>query len=200
MAALQRVAIYTLLFDDTGTNRVLSAGNATDPSNYADNTTHFLRSRGGGTTYLNVGAAGLGLNVLSSDTATTDATLCARTSDNLVLKGTGALGICLGTSGAQFKTAFAPMTAGLDEVARLHLQNYRYLKGYGDGGDNVQFGLTAQDVDSVLPTLVRHDAKGEAINYDSGALLFIGLKAIQELKAANDNLRVEIEALKKASK
>lgn len=133
----------------------------------------------------------------TADTAATDATLCRRTSNGQILTGTGTLGICLGTSGAQFKTAFAPMKAGLDEVMKINLQNYRYKPGYGDSGARMQYGATAQNVEAVLPDLAGHDEKGETINYDAGALLFIGLRSIQQLKADNDELRGELRELKK---
>ena len=139
---------------------------------------------------------GLSKVVLTTDATHTDRTVCQDTTSSVLYYGSGAAGICLGTSGAQFKTDFSPMTAGLAEVMQLHLQNYRYRKGYGDDGASVQYGLTAQDVEKVLPDLVRHDAQGNAINYDIGALWFIGLRAIQELKADNDDLRYEIEKLK----
>lgn len=142
-------------------------------------------------------SSGTFLSVLSADTATVDATVCARTSDNLLLKGTGALGICLGTSGAQFKDSFAPMRAGLAELVKIDLWNYRYRAGYGDGGARMQYGATAQGVETVLPDIVRHNDSGEAINYDSGALLFIGLHAIQQLKADNDNLRADNDNLRR---
>lgn len=136
---------------------------------------------------------------LASDAATTDNTVCV-SSTGTILKGSGTLGICLGTSGMQFKTAFAPMVGGVDDIARLNFQNYRYREGFGDGGARVQYGLTAQDVETVLPDLVHHDAFGAAINFDSGALLFIGLRAIQQLKADNDNLRAEMDAMRRAGK
>lgn len=128
---------------------------------------------------------------ITSDAGLADTTLCWKTSatTGTFLKGSGTLGICLGTSGAQFKTAFAPMVGGLEEVMGLSLQNYRYRNGYGDSGERMQYGLTAQDVDKVMPDLVRRDTSGEVINYDSGALLFVGLRAIQQLKTDNDNLR-----------
>lgn len=133
---------------------------------------------------------------LASDTAQIDNTVCIN-STGVLLKGTGALGICLGTSGAQFKTAFAPMAAGITELMRIDFQTYRYREGFGDSGARVQYGTTAQNVETVLPDLVGHNTSGEAINYDSGALLFIGLRAVQQLKAENDNLRDEIEKISK---
>lgn len=128
---------------------------------------------------------------ITSDAGLTDTTLCWKNSatTGTFLKGSGTLGICLGTSGAQFKTAFEPLVAGIDEIARLRLWNYRYLKGFGDSGERVQYGPTAQDVETVLPDLVRYDEHGEAINYDIGAFLPIALHALQQLKTDNDNLR-----------
>ena len=55
----------------------------------------------------------------------------------------------------------------------------------------------AQNVEAALPDLAGHNENGETINYDWGALMFVGLRAIQELKADNDNLRTEIENLKR---
>lgn len=158
----------------------------------------FKGGNNGATTFATMASSGFTLTALQSDTAMTDASLCARTSDNLVLKGTGTLGICLGTSGAQFKSAFTPMVGSVDDISRLNFQNYRYREGFGDGGARVQYGLTAQDVEAVLPDLVRHNEKGEAINYDSGALLFIGLRAIQQLKAGNDNIESRLAKLEQA--
>lgn len=124
-----------------------------------------------------------------SDSGLADSTACIRTSNGQILKGSGTLGICLGTSGAQFKTAIAPMVAGLAEVEKLALVNYRYRAGFGDNGERVQYGLTAQQVAAVMPDLVRYDENGEALNFDIGALLPVALHALQQLKSANDDLR-----------
>lgn len=153
----------------------------------------------------------------TSDSGVTDTTACWRTGSTpagQLLHGTGTLGICLGTSGRQFKTNFTPMIAGIDEISQVKLWNYRYKPGYGDSGERMQYGPTAQDVETVLPDLVRYDASGSAINYDIGAFVPITLHAIQQikvkfdnvdqrvsaLKADNDNLRLEIEHLKKRSR
>lgn len=136
------------------------------------------------------------LPLIASDAALTDTTVCQDTTNHGLFAGSGALGVCLGTSGRQFKTDFAPMTAGLNEIMKINLWNYRYKPGYGDGGARMQYGPTAQDVEAVLPDLAGYNAKGETINYDWGALIPISLKAIQQLKHDNDNLRHEIERLK----
>lgn len=150
---------------------------------------------GGSTAMLSMDSTGLTFSNaltfapnLPADTAVADSTVCVASSGGKLLKGTGTLGICLGTSGRQFKTAFAPMKAGIDEIARLDLWNYRYLDGFGDSGERVQYGPTAQDVAKVLPDLVRYDAKGDAISYDIGAFVPIALHAIQQSKVEIDSL------------
>lgn len=142
---------------------------------------------------------------ITTDATHTTSTVCQDTTTHQYYFGSAALGVCLGTSGRQFKTAFAPMTAGIADLVKIKFQNYRFRTGYGDGGARLQYGPTAQDVEAVLPELAGHSANGETINYDSGSLLFIGLRAIQQLKAendniraANDNLRAEVDALKAA--
>lgn len=126
---------------------------------------------------------------LSADTATTDRTLCQNTSTNQIMTGTGTLGICLGTSGHQFKTDFTPLTIGVDDLMKIDFQNFRYRNGYGDDGARLQYGTTAQNIEGAIPDLVRYDATGTPINYDSGALLFIGLHAIQQVKAEINELK-----------
>jgi hypothetical protein len=135
------------------------------------------------------------LSGLTTDAAKTDRTVCQQTSNGQLFFGSGTLGICLGTSGRQFKTAFEPMVAGIDEITRLDLLNYRYKEGFGDNGERLQYGLTAQGVASVMPDLVRYDAQGEAVNFDIGALLPVALHAIQQLKINNDSLEQRLTKL-----
>lgn len=117
---------------------------------------------------------------IASDTALTDTTVCQDTTNHGLRSGSGALGVCLGTSGRQFKTAFVPMKAGIDDLMKIKLWNYRYKKGYGDNGARLQYGPTAQDVEAVLPDLAGHDLEGNTINYDWGAFIPIMMKAIQQ--------------------
>lgn len=135
----------------------------------------------------------LTISGIGSDATHTDSTVCQDTTTHLLLSGTGALGICLGTSGKQFKTDLSPMKAGLSELMGIDFVNYRYIPGYGDNGERRQYGATAQNVAAALPDLAGYDTKGEIINYDWGALLFVGLRAIQQLKADNDDLRMKLK-------
>lgn len=145
-----------------------------------------------------VNGATVTLNGLATDATHTDRTVCQDTTSKTLFFGSGALGVCLGTSGAQFKTAFAPMAAGIDELMKIDFQTYRYREGFGDNGARMQYGTTAQSVEAALPDLARRNTSGEVINYDSGALLFIGLRAVQQLKADNDNLRAEVRKMQGA--
>lgn len=140
------------------------------------------------------------LTGLATDVTHTDRTVCQDSTSKALFFGSGALGICLGTSGRQFKTAFVPMEAGINELMGIKFHNYRYLDGFGDNGARLQYGTTAQEVEAVMPDLVGHSKDGATINYDSGALLFVGLRAIQQLKADNDSLRLELEVIKSKMK
>jgi hypothetical protein len=136
---------------------------------------------------------------IASDAGLTDQTVCWKNTatTGTFLKGSGALGICLGTSGKQFKTDFAPMKVGINELMKINFVNYRYRQGIVDSGERMQYGPTAQNVEAAIPDLARHDANGETINYDYGALLFVGLHAIQQLKADNDNIELRLEKLER---
>lgn len=170
---------------------IMDSGAATSPLIFAINNTEQARIQASGGlsigTTTDPAVGGLQVNGqafhpnATADTATLDSTACLATTGGKLLKGTGTLGICLGTSGRQFKTAFAPMLAGMDEISQLKLWNYRYRDGFGDAGARMQYGPTAQDVEAILPDLVRHDEAGNAINYDIGAFIPISLHALQQL-------------------
>jgi hypothetical protein len=62
-------------------------------------------------------------------------------------------------------------------------------------GTSRSFGLIAQDVEKVLPEMVTEDARGfKAVKYSQLPLLL--LEAVRELKAENDSLRSELEAIR----
>lgn len=131
---------------------------------------------------------------LGSDAATTDNTVCVGATGTL-LKGSGTLGICLGTSSARFKHDIVSMGAGLAEIVRLNPKNFFYDKGYGDDGHRQQYGLIAEEVVKVLPGITSPDKKGKPQSVDLLALVPIMVNAIKQLKADNDNLRMDVLAL-----
>lgn len=63
-------------------------------------------------------------------------------------------------------------------------------------GAKQSFGLIAQEVEKVMPELVTEDEQGfKAVNYSKLPLLT--LQAVKELKAENEGLKLQIEALKR---
>jgi hypothetical protein len=90
------------------------------------------------------------------------------------------------------------MAAGLEEIKKIDFLNYHYINGYGDNGERLQYGPTAQGVEAVMPDLVLgRDEQGHAINYDAEALLMISMHALQQEDEKVVALRAEIEQLKK---
>lgn len=132
-------------------------------------------------------------SAVASDIATADATACIRASDGLLLKGTGTLGICLGTSSAKFKHDIAPAVDGLAQIAALRPVSFLYNKGYGDDGIRQQFGFLAEDVINTLPKLVGLDLQGRPNSVDMLGMVPAIVKAIQEQQ-------VEIDELKKGKR
>lgn len=127
-------------------------------------------------------------SAVASDTATTDATACIRASDGLLLKGSGTIGICLGTSSARFKHDIAPLTAGLPEIMRLRPVSYKLNADHGDP-NKVLYGFTAEDMQPVLPKLVGLDDKGAPNSADYVGLIPVLVRAVQQQQAEIDALR-----------
>lgn len=90
----------------------------------------------------------------------------------------------------------APSKA-LDIVSRLDPFAFRYKPGYGDSGHYEQFGFGAEEVMLVDERLVGRDPEGtlSGVRYQEMTAVLAG--AIQKLKADNDNMRTEIENLKR---
>lgn len=136
---------------------------------------------------------------VASDTATVDSTACIGPSGKL-LKGTGALGVCLGTSSARYKHDIVSMGAGLAEIVQLTPKNFFYNKDVGDGGARLQYGFIAEDVMKVLPGVTAPDTKGKPNSVDMVAMIPVMVNAIKQLKADNDNLRMDVLALQARKK
>lgn len=169
-----------------------SAASGTTFSTSAGNVSY--GSAGGTTTLgdasLTITAASPVLTNLATDATHTDRTVCQDSTSKSLYFGSGAVGVCLGTSAARFKRDIQPMTAGTAELMNLKPVNYFYREGYGDDGASRQYGLVADDVAHAIPDIVRYDDTGRVVNYDWGSLIFVMVHTIQEQQA-------EIEAIKK---
>lgn len=124
---------------------------------------------------------------VASDAASTTATLCRDTTSGLMKVGSGAAGICLGTSSARYKRDVAPLARGLAEVSELETVSYRYREGYGT--DRKLYGFTAEQVFDVMPELVGLDAEGRPNSVDWAGMVPVLVNAIRELRAEVAELR-----------
>lgn len=134
-------------------------------------------------------APAVALGTVATDATHTDATVCRDTTTGLLLAGSGAVGICLGTSSMRFKHDIAPAIDGLAAVMALKPVTYRYNLGHVDGGKTVKYGFLAEDVVGVLPKLVGLDIIGRPNSVDMIGFVPILARAIQELKLEVDQLR-----------
>ncbi len=89
-------------------------------------------------------------------------------------------------------------TKALDIVSRLDPFAFRYKPGYGDSGHYEQFGFGAEEVALVDERLAGRDPQGtlSGVRYQEMTAVLAG--AIQQLKADNDNLKSEVETLRRA--
>jgi hypothetical protein len=102
------------------------------------------------------------------------------------------------TSDRRLKTNIVDIGYGLDDVMKLRPVFFNWKKPV-KGEEGRRVGFIAQEVRQVIPEVVSiapDKMKTEAVEY--GNLAPVLVKAIQELKADNDNLRAEFEAYKAA--
>lgn len=140
--------------------------------------------------------ASLTFTNLATDAAHTTRTVCQDTTTKAIFFGSGAAGICVGTSAREFKHDIVSMGAGLAEIVRLTPRNFFYKPGYGDDGARQQYGFIADEVVKVLPGVTGADKDGKPLSVDMLAMVPVLVNAVRELKVANDNLRADMRRLK----
>lgn len=118
---------------------------------------------------------------LGTDAAATDTTACIL-SDGTLTKGSGTLGICLGTSSMRFKNDVVPARDGLDQLLALRPKNFFYKPGYGDDGAREQYGFLAEDVIHVLPKLVGLDRDGLPNSVDMVGMIPVIARSMQQFE------------------
>ncbi len=122
------------------------------------------------------------LNALATDAGQTTATVCADNTTGQLYKGSGTVGICLGTSSARYKNRIVDAGEGLAEIVQLQPKRFWYNKDAGDNGAKEQVGFVAEDVAKVLPGLVGLDVKGRPNTFDMLGLIPIMVRSIKELR------------------
>ena len=127
-----------------------------------------------------------------ANVATTSA-VCFNTGTGL-LTYDGTIGTC-NTSDERLKNIGPRIDGALDKLLKINGFYYTY-KDQTKYGKGEQIGVGAQTVEKVFPELVGTDSNGiKSVSYDK--LVAPIIEALRELKSDNDNLRAEIEKLKK---
>ena len=145
----------------------------------------------GGTNAVTISTAQLvALPAITTDSGqTATSTVCQDTTTHALYFGSGTAGICKGTSSARFKDDIETIPSVLNRVMGLRPVSFVYRPGYGDNGERRQYGLIAEEVDSIFPEMVARDADGSPVSVDYGALWPILVRAVQQLQAEIDELR-----------
>jgi Chaperone of endosialidase len=139
------------------------------------------------------------LPAITSDAALTDTTVCQDTTNHGLRAGSGTAGICLGNvSSIRFKEAWSPLDDGLSVIMALNPGTWRYKSGVADGGARLQVGFLAEEYVRALPDWTRYDEQDRPNGVDLLAVLPQAVRAIQQLKADNDNLRADFDKLRRS--
>jgi hypothetical protein len=148
-----------------------------------------------GAVRLSLTQAGLfSLPALTSDATHTDSSVCQDTTTHSFYSGSGAAGICLGTSSFRFKRDIRPLNIGLAQIVRLNPISFNYIKNYGDGGARRQVGFAAEDVNKIMPSLVGMDKDGKPQSVDYMGVMVVAVNALKELNDKFENYKTVTDA------
>jgi hypothetical protein len=181
---------YGAQISNTSTGTSVNIGASLSASGGSTNTA--LQVTAGNATFAGtIANAGIG-----SDATHTDSTVCQDTTSHIFFSGSGAAGICLGTSSARFKRDIKAMGMGLKQISSLRPVSFNYLKGYGDDGARRQVGFVAEDVYKIVPSLVGLDSAGKPQSVDYMGVMVVAVNAIKELNEKVDAQQREIDRLR----
>jgi hypothetical protein len=130
----------------------------------------------------------------------------------LFLNDLGYSGGFFNVSDRNFKKDIKPIIGALDKILKLKGSVYRYAEPYSEflGGDDIYFGFVAQDVEKVIPEIVKEksispsytrsfntnsiEIQGKVVSTIS--LIPFLVEAIKEQQTQIEHLKSEIEKLK----
>jgi hypothetical protein len=128
-----------------------------------------------------------GLGTDSGQTAT--ATVCEDTTTHVTYFGSGAAGICKGTSSRRFKHDIEDLTVGLNEIMGLRATSYYLNADMGDATKKI-YGFIAEESAASLPELVGYDKNGLISSFDLVGVVPVLVKAVQQLQGEIDALKL----------
>ena len=97
------------------------------------------------------------------------------------------------TSDARMKNVSGSFTRGLNEIIQLEPKVYTWTEDSGLNTEDVNVGLIAQEVESVIPEAVW--LKDDKYTMSDRPIISALINAVKELKADNDVLRSRIDSL-----
>lgn len=114
--------------------------------------------------------------------------------NTMCFDGNNILGFCSSDDHLKRDVHYLADNTGIAAVMQLKPAAFKWQ----DGSDRQMAGFIAQDTQRAIPAAVHQPMGSEFLSLDSTAVLAYTVKAVQELKAENESLRVEIERLKAA--
>jgi hypothetical protein len=138
---------------------------------------------------INCNTNSLKFSTMTSFASPIETDILSLTSDgNAVLKGTLSQG-----SDRRLKQDIATLPSALDNLTKLRGVTFHWIDP--KQGTKTQYGVIAQEVETVYPDLITTDDKGmKSVNYNGFVAPVI--ESIKELKAENDSLKAENAELK----
>lgn len=130
------------------------------------------------------------------------------------LAGTGSRAVLADVNGVlsapvsdrRVKKNIHPIEYGLKEILKMKPVSFNYIDSYKNYGTGIQYGQIAQDLEKIIPELVVTDNKKDpktgitgvkGINYGTGQLDAVMIRAIQEMQIEIALLKKEVNNLKK---
>lgn len=186
--AANNVGVFSWTSGATATSGT-DTGLSRDSAGVIDVGTGAQGSTAGSLKFTTMTASGSIINTgITSDATHTDATICEDTTTHQFYFGSGAAGICLGTSSLRYKTDVASLDRGLADVMRTETISYHYRPGYGDPS-RLLYGFAAEQMEQVMPELVGHDGDGLPNSVDWAGIVPVLVRAIQQQQLEIKQLR-----------
>jgi hypothetical protein len=113
------------------------------------------------------------------------------------LRGTfnSTTGVYTSSSDKRFKKNIEDFTNIIDKVMLLHPKRYNFISQKNN--DQKYIGLIAQDVKELFPEFVQYNEEDDKYTMDYAGLSVVAIQAIKEQQEDIDQLKAEIEEIKK---